>query len=120
MSVISHSASRIDTGIRHLDRTVQPFRAPRCQRIHRDHQIRLCLLYNAVNDLLRLHAGLRHHARHNAADPVHRLFAKCIFSILFHNMPRDKQIVHHSRSQCIRRHLTIPKSGNQHREALLL
>ena len=103
----------MDPGIRNLYGPVQSFTASCRQRIdHKDH-IRLCLLYDSLHNLCRLHPCLRHHSRDDCTyDPAFFFYA--ISSIFLFHM----QLIYHIWSQRIRRHFTVTKPYCQYRASL--
>ena len=113
--VIANTGAGVYAGVRDLNRTVEPSRTARRQRIHRNDKIRLCLCQNAPDDLTALHSGLRHHTRYNRTH-LFLLFSKDIRAKFAHHMPRDKQMVDNLWSKRIRCHLTVAKPHHQRRE----
>ena len=116
-SVIPHTRSGMDPGIRDLYGPVQSFTASCRQRIDHQNHIRLCLLYDSLHNLCRLHPCLRHHSRNDCTyDPAFFFYA--ISSIFLYHMPGDIQLIYHIWSQRIRRHFTVTKPYCQYRASL--
>lgn len=72
-------------------------------------------LYHASDDFQRLHACLSHHSRNDAADRVSLFFPKRSCPEFPDHMPGDADVANHIRSECIRCHIPVSKSDDQHR-----
>ena len=72
-------------------------------------------LYHASDDFQRLHACLSHHSRNDAADRISLFFPKRSCPEFPDHMPGDADVANHIRSECIRCHIPVSKSDDQHR-----
>ena len=113
--MVAHPGAGLNACVCNLYRAVQPLRAPRRKRVDHDNKVRLRLFDNPLYDLRRFHSCLCHDARLQCADQIHFFTVVCRLAILLYHMSRDKQVIHHLRTERVRRHLPVAKPDYKNR-----